>query len=493
MNPLFFLDNLAYRPSAKNGPSSVLRGALLIGLCILCGSFSVQARNIDLATAPPRTSVQLTIYNSEDLTLVRETRSLSFKKGRNTLQFSWANTLIDPTSVQLVFLEQAQALNMVETTYPHDKPQLLMWQVDSSHEGDAAVEISYFTSGISWRADYQAIANPEQTQLRLESFIRIDNQSGEDYENAQVRLVVGTLNLVEEIATLAQPTPPPAPREEPVPQARLRKAMRELSATRDSFLAATEAIVDSQPKAVAKESVSEYFLYTIEGHETITNAWSKRMRSFLAEAVPFTVEYRYRPQQYGDGLYRFYLFKNDTDSHLGLTPLPEGQVQVLQATQNGDLRYLAQESVKYSPIGERVEWNVGVDAEVIFETLPQRHYRDNLWLKLHGADVYRKVEGLNFQVDVRSTVAGWDEHTVYARRIRNYTPHPIHVAVREPFSGDIVFRSALQATLYDYRTVEYQITIPAETRKIVNYEVLARQGRNARNQLVELQKFIPTP
>ena len=54
------------------------------------------ARNVDLSTVPKRDSVQLTIYNSEDLTLVRETRTVTFKKGANPLQFSWANTLIDP-------------------------------------------------------------------------------------------------------------------------------------------------------------------------------------------------------------------------------------------------------------------------------------------------------------------------------------------------------------------------------------------------------------
>ena len=59
---------------------------------------------------PKRESVQLTIYNSEDLTLVRETRMVSFKKGENGLQFSWANTLIDPTSVRLRFVSHAEKL-----------------------------------------------------------------------------------------------------------------------------------------------------------------------------------------------------------------------------------------------------------------------------------------------------------------------------------------------------------------------------------------------
>ena len=46
------------------------------------------AENIDLSTVPARDTVQLTIYNSEDLTLVRETRKVTFKKGANPLQFS---------------------------------------------------------------------------------------------------------------------------------------------------------------------------------------------------------------------------------------------------------------------------------------------------------------------------------------------------------------------------------------------------------------------
>ena len=34
-----------------------------------------------------------------------------------------------------------------------------------------------------------------------------------------------------------------------------------------------------KPKQIVKEGLSEYFIYTIEGTETIRNGWSKRMRS----------------------------------------------------------------------------------------------------------------------------------------------------------------------------------------------------------------------
>src|SRR6266566_7594013 len=162
------------------------------------------ARNVDLSTVPKRDSVQLTIYNSEDLTLVRETRTVTFKKGVNPLQFSWANTLIDPTSVELKFLTSADKLDVLDTTFPLDKPQQLFWNVQSEIDGEATIQITYFTSGITWSADYVLIADKNEKQLSFDGFVRVSNNSGEEYEDAQVRLVVGTINLVEKIAQLAR-------------------------------------------------------------------------------------------------------------------------------------------------------------------------------------------------------------------------------------------------------------------------------------------------
>ncbi len=89
------------------------------------------ANNIDVSTLPSRDTVQLTIYNAEDLTLVRETRHITFRRGMNPLQFSWANTLIDPTSVDIRFITRATEMDVLDTTYPHDKPQMLYWNVRS--------------------------------------------------------------------------------------------------------------------------------------------------------------------------------------------------------------------------------------------------------------------------------------------------------------------------------------------------------------------------
>lgn len=50
------------------------RNTWLLGLLGLLLPLTLLAGNVDLATVPKRSTVQLTIYNSEDLTLVRESR-----------------------------------------------------------------------------------------------------------------------------------------------------------------------------------------------------------------------------------------------------------------------------------------------------------------------------------------------------------------------------------------------------------------------------------
>ncbi len=84
-------------------------------LLILAASMvSTAFAKVDLATLPERESTQLTIYNSADLTLVRESRPLTVKEGENRLQFSWANTLIDPTSLEMLPKAHADKIDIYE-------------------------------------------------------------------------------------------------------------------------------------------------------------------------------------------------------------------------------------------------------------------------------------------------------------------------------------------------------------------------------------------
>src|SRR5437773_4998252 len=98
---------------------------------------------INVVTLPGRDSVQLTIYNSADLTLVKETRVLTFRKGLNKLEFSWANTLIDPTSVEFKALTHADAVDVLDVSFPPRVSNTLEWRLHGEFGGEVKVEIRY--------------------------------------------------------------------------------------------------------------------------------------------------------------------------------------------------------------------------------------------------------------------------------------------------------------------------------------------------------------
>jgi hypothetical protein len=466
---------------------SVLAPALAAAL-VLCLAPLTFAENIDLSTVPARDTVQLTIYNSEDITLVRETRVVTFKKGANPLQFSWANTLIDPSSVELKFLSEADKLDVLDTTFPHDKPQMLVWNVSSELDGAATIQITYFTSGITWSADYVAIAGASEETLALEGFVRVFNNSGEEYENAQVRLVVGTINLVEKIAQLAQLPIAEVARLEGEKLEELKKDATHRFMFRAGGMgrggAAGEA--DAKQKEITKEGLSEYFIFSIEGTETIPNGWSKRLRSIEAQAAPFKIQYRYRPAEYGEQLVRMYLLTNDEKSQLGSSPLPDGIVRVFRHNGKDGLSYLTQQAIKYVPIGDRVELNLGPDPEVIFELIKLRSFRDELFVQIHGTSEFRKVGTDEVVRQENATVVGWDDHEVFTQRIRNYGAKPIEVEIRRPLPGHVTFKSQLEPKLHDYQTVEFLTRLAPGKRADLLFEVVRKQGTSAKQSNVTL-------
>ena len=466
-----------------------IRSCLLLSLTLV--ATSLRAENVDLSTVPERDTVQLTIYNSEDLTLVRETRKVTFNEGVNPLQFSWAGTLIDPTSVELRFLAHPEQLDVLDTTFPHDKPQMLYWNVKSEFDGEATIEITYFTSGITWSADYACIANPQETEMSFEGFVRVFNNSGERYEDAQVRLVVGTINLVEKIAQLAGQTERDVAELPAKELTALKKAAaREMYRAGDKDARGDRAM---KPKEIVKEGLSEYFIYTIEGTETIESGWSKRMRSFDGQTVPLKIEYRYRPREYGDQLVRMYLLTNDEKSRLGTTPLPDGMVRVFRDNGRDGLSFLVAQQTKYVPIGDKFELNLGRDREVVFELIKRRAWRDNLWLQLKKGDKLRRVDDGQAELRENASIVGWDSHQLFVQRVRNYTSRPIEVEVRRSFDGDAVFRSRLAARQHDYQTVEFRSAVkPGETADL-RFELVSHQGRNSRQNQALVELGDPTP
>ena len=101
---------------------------------------------------------------SADMTLARESRALTLKQGQNELQFSWENTLIDPTSLEMLPKARAGEIDIANLTFPPRVRNLGLWNIKSEFSGKVPVEITYLTSGLSWRAFYMGTLTQNEAE-----------------------------------------------------------------------------------------------------------------------------------------------------------------------------------------------------------------------------------------------------------------------------------------------------------------------------------------
>lgn len=438
---------------------------LLVPCVLLLLTAATAFAKVDLVTLPERDSVQLTIYNSADLTLLRESRSLTMKKGENRLQFSWANTLIDPTSLELLPLRHAGQIDVLELTYPPRVKDLGLWQIDSRVSGKVPVEITFFTSGISWKAYYLGTMSPDEKSMKMEGYVRVVNNSGEDYENAQVRLIVGKIHILDEIARLAGRYPPfgmPGPY--PLP---LLDGLRVEEADEFKAMKVKEAgrVVSSlRSKEIKKEGLSEYFLYTIEGTESIPTGWSKRLPSFKQESIPVVNLYKYEEERFGNQVVRFLSFKNDKAHRLGKEPLPGGLIKVFRTLdEENHLSYVGQDNTKYIPVEEDVELNLGTARDIEVEPKLMEYKTKNYVYNASGGNI-----------------SGWDEERTYRVKVSNYRALPVKVEIRRNFRHQYweLTRGGASGKYekVDLDTVKFTLNLAPNTSAAFTYKLVLHEG-----------------
>ena len=438
-------------------------------ILILFSCSNTAFAKVDLVTLPGRDTVQLTIYNSADLTLVRESRALTLKQGNNKLQFSWANTLIDPTSLEMLPLAQADRIDIFDLTFPPRVKNLGLWNVRSGVSGKVPVEITFLTSGITWRAFYMGTLTPDEKTMRLQGYVRVTNNSGEDYENAQTRLIVGKVHIIDRLVDLAK---------RQYPYDRPGGAMDKQARTRERFLGGKDVKKRfyaygafagrgysraSEPKQVIKEGLSEYFLYTIEGTETIPTGWSKRLPSFDTEEIPVVNLYKYEQERYGNNVVRFLSFKNDEEHKLGETPIPGGLLKVYRTEDNqGHLSYAGQSNFKYIPVDEDVELNLGAVRNVVAEP------------KLMD---YRTA---NYLFDENGNINGWDEIRTFQITIKNTRDLPIKVEIKRNFKTNYWEMTRAgdfdQYEKYDRDTAKFTLQLEPRSKKVFTYVLTTYHG-----------------
>jgi hypothetical protein len=443
---------------------------LFITIILVFTSWSSVAANIDLVTLPERETVQLTIYNSADLTLVRETRMLTLKEGLNQLRFSWENTLIDPTSLEMFPKTKAGEVDIFSLIFPPRVKNLGIFKINSRISGKIPVEITYLISGLSWRAFYIATLSTDETSMRLEGYVRVSNNSGENYENAQTRLVVGQIHLLDEIVMLAgrqnpygQPEPEMVQRDDAVEGIRMRRMLEK---------AAPETMMPSavsEPREIAGEALSENFLYTIEGTESIPDRWAKRLPGFDVSEISVENLYKFEEERFGQSTNRFLIFKNDQKHNLGKTPIPDGRLKVFRKIDDEQhLTYEGHSNFKYIPVGEKAELNLGPVGNVIVEP------------------VLMKYETQNYAFFEDGNISGWDEVKTFDIKVKNTRNIPISIEIYRNMPSaawDLkMINDGQSFEKIDKNTVKFTLKLGAESSKEFSYIVTSYHGTRGENR-----------
>jgi hypothetical protein len=273
-----------------------------------------------------------------------------------------------------------------------DKPTLVM-QLLSKTGGPQELELSYLTGGLSWKADYVAELNNDESRLNLQGWVTLTNTSGTSYNNARLQLVAGDVHQVQ-----------------PVIEKRMRTERMDMAYA-------------AEAPGMAQEPLFEYHLYTLGRSTNILQNQTKQVALLQAGNIPSSIEYLLRGQNYyyrnrsGDlgnkiKVAVYLSFENTKGENLGI-PLPKGIVRVYKEDSAGSVQFVGEDRIDHTPENETVRLLLGN----AFDITAERKQTD--FKKLAGFGRYNYVFESSYSIELKN---GKEEDVV--------------VRVVEPMPGD---------------------------------------------------------
>lgn len=165
---------------------------MLFVAAVAIGPAATALARVKLITLPIRERVEIQLDNPA-ATLVEEERIVPLVKGENQVDFSWANTQIDPHTIvfRVVPHDEAAAggnppdVKVLSVSYPPNEAALV-WTVAASDSGSARVRISYLLGNLTKSFNYRAVASHDETTLDLSQYLRLQNLANERFSDSGV-------------------------------------------------------------------------------------------------------------------------------------------------------------------------------------------------------------------------------------------------------------------------------------------------------------------
>lgn len=327
---------------------------LLVLLAAVCAVPREACARIKLITLPVRERVEIQLDNP-NATLVEEERIVPLVKGVNQVDFSWANTQIDPNTILFRVVPRAEEkpdakpeakpqaaeekpaepldVKVLSVSYPPNE-NALVWQVAASGSGSARVRISYLLGNMTKSFNYRAVAAHDESALVLSQYMRLQNFANEEFGSTGLWAGFGAR-----------------------------------------------------------------FLKPIGINET------KQMLMEKYEKVPVKKTYTADPQQFGyidrpkNKLLvpMHYVLKNDKANNMGLAPLQFGKVRIFQEDGKGSTAFIGEDWGKFTPLDDEMKLYVGTAQDIVVVRTIDKNEQKRVAGNLYNREIVVKFEIENFK------------------------------------------------------------------------------------------------
>ena len=253
----------------------------------------------------------------------------------------------------------------------------------------------------------------------LVGYSTVTNNSGVTYENAQLKLMAGDLNLVRE------------------------------GDVRLSIVSFGTSEIRSRKggRGFEEKAFAEYHLYTLGRRTTLANAQTKQIELINVNDIPVEKRYLYRPA-FGNRVGVMLQFKNSKETVEGLgIPLPKGPFRVYLRDVDAQSEFVGADAIDHTPKDEEVRIRIGYAFDLVVERVQTSN---------------RRKAGQH-----------WNEQD-WKITLRNHKDQPVKIVVEEPLAGYRNWKILEKSHDYekkDFRTLEFTADVPANAQTVITYTV----------------------
>ncbi|OLO39337.1 hypothetical protein BTR23_09855 [Alkalihalophilus pseudofirmus] len=205
------------------------------------------------------------------------------------------------------------------------------------------IKVSYLTQGIKWNGNY--VLELQQDTFQLTGWVQIMNQSGTTYNQAQLKLIAGEVNRVDDI----------------------------LQPDYDELVVYSQIDVKEEEESFSEKSFADQHMYTLNRPVQLKNQQEKQI-NFL-NIVNGKYKKYYHVNSYSEQPTILIEIENCKDNGMGI-PLPKGKIKVYQEDEvDQTLEFTGEDEISHIPKDELVKLTIGKAFDIVTKNRERRRYR----------------------------------------------------------------------------------------------------------------------